>query len=178
MNLAAFVHPYGRAKSGKAHPHGGSTAATSQTSTGKSPALALSQQLQAQDAARLAVELGKKFRKNGIGTTQPVIIAVSADSGLHVANEHVQSREIELLLVNHSELRTRFEQLAANASLLRAAEHYDVYAQEYARLENNPAARCALVEAEIARNNAQVEIAITGDEIEIRFAEPRSNSNA
>ncbi len=123
----------------------------------------------AQDTADFAAEVRKKFHDAGIRVPPDPVLTNDSQGYVRVANDHPDKDRIEQLFKDTPELQQRYAKISAESSLLRAAEHFSLYAAEYERLKNNPAAQRALVEAEVARNKAPFFLTITASGAEPFF---------
>lgn len=160
MNVAAIAQS--SAATPAATARSAAPAATNQPKLlDRLPPLVLSPEALAKETASLAGDVGKKFRGLGVQTPPDPVLGTDYSGQVRVSNNHPDKEKIERLFTDNPELRDRFAKISANASVLRAAEHYGQFAQDYARLQANPAAQSALVGAEVARNKAVFQMAIS-----------------
>lgn len=122
------------------------------------PGLPPLQMIQGADLSRataeFAADVGKLFRQNGISVPPEAVFGNDLAGRITVMNEHPDKARIESLFADDFELRNRYMQLAAGHQLQRAVEGYDEFVADYQRLQGDPQAQAALVEARIARNAA------------------------
>ena len=115
----------------------------------------------AEDTARFAADVRKKFSDARIQVPPNPILGSDFHGHVRVVNQHPDKDKIEQLFKDNPELQQQYAKISAFSSLFRASEHYTQFAAEYDRLKNDPTAQRALVEAEIARNKAPFYLTIT-----------------
>ncbi|HTJ97207.1 MAG TPA: hypothetical protein VL381_07040 [Rhodocyclaceae bacterium] len=121
------------------------------------------------ETASFADSVGRMFRDAGISIPPEPILGSDAAGAVRVSNEHPDKEKIERLFADNPNLQQSFARISSWSSLQRAAEHFQVFASEYKRLQDRPDVLRALVETEIARNNAPFYMAITADGTESFF---------
>lgn len=161
MNVTAITAPTAYAPPGLSRPASHAQAPSARNGL-KLPQLEIpTRESLAHDMASFAADVGNMFHEAGIHVPPNPILTNDFQGYVRVANDHPDKDKIEQLFKDNPQLQQRYAKISAQSSLLRAAEHYSRFADEYERLKSNPAAQQALAEAEIARNKAPFFLTIT-----------------
>lgn len=120
--------------------------------------------------ADFAADLNDLFRRNGISVPPEVMLGSDSTGHVKVSGEHPDKARIEALFEADFDLRNRYGEIASAHMLQRAVENYDDFVAQYQRLQGNPAAQEALVQARIARNSAPFALAVDANGAEGVFS--------
>lgn len=124
------------------------------------------------ETANFAELVGKIFRAAGIEIPPEPILAADQEGQVRVSNKHPDQARIEQIFVEHEELRQGFAKVSSWSSLQRMAANYQHFSDDYARLQGDPEALRARVDAEIARSRAPFFMAVSSRGIETFFGNP------
>lgn len=130
----------------------------------------------AHDTASFAEDVGKKFREAGVRVPPNPILGSDYEGSVRVVSEHPDKDKIEKIFKDNPDLQQRYAKISVASGLIRATEHHRQFASEYQRLKNNPTAQRALVEAEIARNQAPFYLTVTAEGAETFFGLSRTSA--
>jgi len=122
------------------------------------------------ETASFSAAVNSKFQDAGISMPPEAVLSLDGDGKVRVANDHPDRARIEQVFQDNPELRDQFSKISAQSSILRAADGYEEFAQEYEGLQNNPEAQAALVQSRIAHNSQPFYLTLNASGAEGFFA--------
>ena len=112
------------------------------------------------ETANFADTLRQKLAARGVDLTVAPVLTSDAEGKVRVGNSHRDKDKIEAALAEDPALQQQFAALSAQYSLQRAADSQSVFAADYARAGNDAAAYAAVVERQIAYNQANFSLSV------------------
>ena len=115
------------------------------------------------ETANFADTLRQKLAARGVDLSVAPVVTSDFEGKLRVGNAHRDKDKIEAALAEDPALQQQFAALSAQYSLQRAADSQSVFAADYARAGNDAAAYAAVVERQIAYNQANFSLSVGAD---------------
>ena len=112
------------------------------------------------ETANFADTLRQKLAARGVDLSVAPVVSSDFEGKLRVGNAHRDKDKIEAALAEDPALQQQFAALSAQYSLQRAADSQSVFAADYARAGNDAAAYAAVVERQIAYNQANFSLSV------------------
>lgn len=112
------------------------------------------------ETANIADTLRQKLAARGVDLSVAPVVTSDFEGKLRVGNAHRDKDKIEAALAEDPALQQQFAALSAQYSLQRAADSQSVFAADYARAGNDAAAYAAVVERQIAYNQANFSLSV------------------
>jgi hypothetical protein len=112
------------------------------------------------ETANFADTLRQKLAARGVDLSVAPVVTSDFEGKLRVGNAHRDKDKIEAALAEDPALQQQFAALSAQYSLQRAADSQSVFAADYARAGNDAAAYAAVVERQIAYNQANFSLSV------------------
>ena len=112
------------------------------------------------ETANFADTLRQKLAARGVDLSVAPGVSSDFEGKLRVGNAHRDKDKIEAALAEDPALQQQFAALSAQYSLQRAADSQSVFAADYARAGNDAAAYAAVVERQIAYNQANFSLSV------------------
>ena len=112
------------------------------------------------ETANFADTLRQKLAARGVDLSVAPVVTSDFEGKLRVGNAHRDKDKIEAVLAEDPALQQQFAALSAQYSLQRAADSQSVFAADYARAGNDAAAYAAVVERQIAYNQANFSLSV------------------
>ena len=112
------------------------------------------------ETANFADTLRQKLAERGVDLSVAPVLSGDFEGKLRVGNAHRDKDKIEAALAEDPALQQQFAALSAQYSLQRAADSQSVFAADYARAGNDAAAYAAVVERQIAYNQANFSLSV------------------
>lgn len=112
------------------------------------------------ETANFADTLRQKLAARGVDLSVAPVVSSDFEGKLRVGNAHRDKDKIEAVLAEDPALQQQFAALSAQYSLQRAADSQSVFAADYARAGNDAAAYAAVVERQIAYNQANFSLSV------------------
>ena len=112
------------------------------------------------ETANFADTLRQKLAARGVDLSVAPVVTSDFEGKLRVGNAHRDKDKIEAALAEDPALQQQFAALSAQYSLQRAADSQSVFAADYARAGNDAAADAAVVERQIAYNQANFSLSV------------------
>ena len=112
------------------------------------------------ETANFADTLRQKLAARGVDLSVAPVVTSEFEGKLRVGNAHRDKDKIEAALAEDPALQQQFAALSAQYSLQRAADSQSVFAADYARAGNDAAAYAAVVERQIAYNQANFSLSV------------------
>ena len=112
------------------------------------------------ETANFADTLRQKLAARGVDLSVAPVVSSDFEGKLRVGNAHRDKDKIEATLAEDPALQQQFAALSAQYSLQRAADSQSVFAADYARAGNDAAAYAAVVERQIAYNQANFSLSV------------------
>lgn len=112
------------------------------------------------ETANFADTLRRTLAARGVDLSVAPVVTSDFEGKLRVGNAHRDKDRIESVLAEDPALQQQFATLSAQYSLQRAADSQNVFAADYARAGNDAAAYAAVVERQIAYNQANFSLSV------------------
>ncbi len=112
------------------------------------------------ETANFADTMRQKLAARGVDLSVAPVVTSDFEGKLRVGNAHRDKDKIEAALAEDPALQQQFAALSAQYSLQRAADSQSVFAADYARAGNDAAAYAAVVERQIAYNQANFSLSV------------------
>lgn len=154
----------------------GSSAATAEASANGAPAeapiavaqagrlnpssLQFTRESLSRETANFADTLRRTLAARGVDLSVAPVVTSDFEGKLRVGNAHRDKDRIESVLAEDPALQQQFATLSAQYSLQRAADSQNVFAADYVRAGNDAAAYAAVVERQIAYNQANFSLSV------------------